>query len=114
MNAPLPGHDEIALTVSGAPHLCNDRSHHNQGRLAQVIVTFGQLGVPGTPRDGCWPECWGRSYPMCGQCWDSVARAVRKARPGLAVTGPEDNAPASGPPQACTGALGLGPGSWQG
>jgi hypothetical protein len=83
-----PGHDEIILTVPGAPHLCNDRAHRNQGRPAQVIVIFGQLGVPGTPRDAFWPECWGRSYPMCATCWQATRQAAARARLHLVITGP--------------------------
>jgi len=114
VTATAPGHDEIVLAAPEGRCLCHDRRHRSLGKLADVIVTFGQLGVPGTPRDACWPECWGRSYPMCGQCWDSVLLVVRKARPGLVVTGPGDVAPAGGAPQAGTGALGQGPGSCQG
>ena len=85
MNAPLPSHDEIILTVSGAPHLCNDRAHRNQGRLAQVIVTFGQIGALYEPRRALRPESWGRSVPMCAACWDTTREVVRKHRPNLVI-----------------------------
>jgi len=82
---PAPGHDKITLTVPEGRHLCNDRQHRNLGRLADVIVTFGQLGTPGTPRQAFWPECWGRSYPMCSPCWQTTRQIARKARPNLAI-----------------------------
>ena len=46
-----PGHDEITLTVPTGPHLCCDRAHRRLGRLADVIVSFGQLGDPRIPRE---------------------------------------------------------------
>ena len=49
MTTPAPGHDQITLTVPDGRHLCHDRQHRNLGRLAEVIVTFGQLGIPGHP-----------------------------------------------------------------
>lgn len=88
MTASAPDHDEITLTVPQGRCLCNDRAHRNLGTLAEVIVTFGQLGVPGTPRDAFWPESWGRSYPMCGQCWEPTRQIAAKARPHLVITGP--------------------------
>ncbi len=80
-----PGHDQIILTRPEGRHLCTDRHHRNLGRLAEVIVTFGQLGVPGTPREAFWPECWGRSYAMCGPCWKGAREITRKARPVLVI-----------------------------
>ncbi|HCU95663.1 MAG TPA: hypothetical protein DHU96_24290 [Actinobacteria bacterium] len=85
MNARLPGHDEITLTAPQGRCLCNDRQHRTLGTLAEVIVTFGQLGVPGTPRDAFWPECWGRSYPMCSTCWETTRQIAAKARPHLVI-----------------------------
>jgi hypothetical protein len=84
-----PANDEIILTVPEGRHLCNDRQHRSLGRLAEVIVTFGQLGIPGTPREAFWPECWGRSYPMCSPCWEATRQIVQKARPHLVI---RDNA----------------------
>ena len=81
-----PGHDEIILTVPEGRCLCNDRQHRNLGTLADVIVTFGQLGVPGTPRDAFWPEVWGRSCPMCAACWEATRQIAAKTRPHLTIT----------------------------
>jgi len=82
-----PGRDEITLAIPSGRHLCSDRAHRDLGRLADVIVTFGQLGVPGTPRQAYWPECWGRSYPMCSGCWEATRQIVVKARPHLVIRG---------------------------
>jgi hypothetical protein len=54
-----------------------------QGRPAEVVVTFGQLGTPG--EDFLWRECWGQSYPMCGACWHRTRRTAKRYRPGLIV-----------------------------
>ena len=85
MTATPPGDDEIVLAIPSGRHLCTDRAHRNTGRLADVIVSFGRLGVPGTPREAFWPEVWGHSYPMCGACWEATRQVVHKARPYLVV-----------------------------
>ena len=85
MTTTPPGHDQITLARPEGRHLCNDRQHRNLSRLAVVIVTFGQLGIPGTPRDAFWPECWGRSFPMCGPCWETARQIAQKARPNLVI-----------------------------
>ena len=87
MTSPAPGHDEITLALPGGRHLCSDRAHRNAGRLADVIVSFGQLGVPGTPRQAFWPEVWRRSYPMCAGCWETTRQIAGKARPHLVIRG---------------------------
>ena len=84
MSIPHPGRDEIILTRPQGRHLCNDRAHRNAGRLAEVIVTFGQFGEPG--HDPYWRECWGRSFPMCSQCWRQASQAAAKDRPHLIIT----------------------------
>ena len=55
------------------------------GRPAQVIVTFGQLGTPGTPRQAFWPESWGHSSPTCGPYWEATRQIAAKARPHLVI-----------------------------
>lgn len=49
------------------------------------MVAFGRLGVESWHRQSLWPECWGRSYPMCGACWESTCQIASKARPGLVI-----------------------------
>jgi len=83
----VAGHDEITVSVPSGRHLCCDRAHRNAGRLADVIVSFGQLGSPGTPRQAFWPEVWGRSYPMCATCWESTRQTAKKSRPNLVIHG---------------------------
>jgi hypothetical protein len=61
-----------------------DRAHRNQGRAAEFLITLGELGNPG--QDFLWRECWGRTYPMCGACWDRTRRTAEKFRADLAVT----------------------------
>ena len=97
MTIPPPGHDEIILTTPQGRCLCNDRQHRNLGKLAEVIVAFGRLGIPGTTRDAFWPECWGHSYPMCSPCWETTRQIPDKARPHLAITDLTQRPPAAGP-----------------
>ena len=60
-----------------------------------VIVTFGHLGTR-RYHGALWPECWGRSYALCGECWDTVRQIAQGRRPGLVIT--EASGP---PPQFC-------------
>ena len=85
-----PGHDEITLTVPTGPHLCCDRAHRRLGRLADVIVSFGQLGDPRIPRECLWRECWGNSYSMCAACWQYTRQIARKVRPNLVIHEPTE------------------------
>ena len=83
--APSPGHDEIVVAAAAGRHLCSSREHARLGRLAEVIVVFGELGTR-WQKDALWQDLWGRSFPLCGECWQ-VAREVAGARrPGLVVT----------------------------
>ena len=88
--APEPGPDEITLSAPATGDLCHSLEHLRAGRAAQVRVTFGELGTLFT--DGLWPECWHRSYPMCGPCWQATHCAAVRRRPALIVRG------AAGPP----------------
>ena len=85
MTTTHPGIDAITLTIPPGRHLCSDRHHRNLGRLADVIVAFGQLGDPRIPRECLWRECWGRSYPMCSACWETTRQIAQKARPHVVV-----------------------------
>lgn len=83
-----PGLDEITLSAPQGKPLCNSRACASAGQIAEVIVTFGQLADPGSrahsPGD-LWPECWSRSYPMCGPCWHSTRQVAVRFRPRLAI-----------------------------
>ncbi len=84
MTATSPaGLDEIVLAAPRGRHLCHLLEHHNAGRLADVIVTFGQLGTRWP--DALWPDCWRRSYPMCQQCWHATQEAAETRRPNLVI-----------------------------
>ena len=75
--------------------LCNSREHARLGCLADVVVTFGRLGIH-RYHDALWPECWERSYALCTECWDTVRQIAQGRRPGLVIT--EATSP---PPQFC-------------
>jgi hypothetical protein len=80
-----PGLDQIAVAVAPGRCLCNSREHARLGCLAEVIVTFGQLGIR-WQAEALWPECWGRSYALCGECWDTVRQIAARRRPALVIT----------------------------
>src|SRR5258708_29342906 len=65
---PAPGHDEIIVTAPAGRQVCHSRGHARLGVLAEVVVTFGELGTRWQP-DAVFQDCWGRSYPMCSECW---------------------------------------------
>jgi hypothetical protein len=97
-----PGRDEIVVTAAEGRHLCFSREHRAVGRLADVIVAFGQLGTRFT--DELWHEAWGRAIPMCAACWEDTRRIAEALRPGLTVRGPGEHASGGG------GGRGSGPG----
>jgi hypothetical protein len=86
-NPPQPGPDEIVLSPP-AGELCSSLEHRRAGRPAQVIVTLGQMGTTDQHRQSLWLEAWGRSYPMCGPCWEATRQVAASHRPGLVITGP--------------------------
>jgi hypothetical protein len=92
---PTPGLDEITVATVPGRWQCNSRQHAQLGVLADVIVTFGHLGTR-RYHGALWPECWGRSYALCGECWDTVRQIAQGRRPGLVIT--EASGP---PPQFC-------------
>lgn len=65
--------------------MCHALSHARLGVLAEVVVTFGELGTR-WQRDALWQDSWGRSYPMCGECWDTTRQIAQHARPGLVIS----------------------------
>jgi hypothetical protein len=82
---PAPGHDEIIVTVPAAGELCHSLEHRRAGCPAQVVVTLGQMGTAGQHREALWMQAWGRSYPMCGPCWQTTRHAAQTGRPGLVI-----------------------------
>jgi hypothetical protein len=87
-----PGLDEIVVTAPPGRCLCNSREHARLGCLAELIVTFGQLGTQWEP-EALWQDCWGRSYPLCAGCWDMVRQVAAERRPGLVIR--DDREPAA-------------------
>jgi hypothetical protein len=63
--------------------LCNSLEHRRGHVRADVVVAFGRLGSHG--RDAVFVGCWGRSYPMCSQCWDDTRRVAQRHRPALVI-----------------------------
>jgi len=82
---PHPGPDEIVLSAPAARQLCNTLQHARLGCLADVVVTFGELGTR-WQRDALWQDAWGRSFPMCQECWDTARQIAQGTRPGLLIT----------------------------
>jgi hypothetical protein len=80
-----PGHDEIIVTAPATRTLCRSRQHARLGCLAEVLVTFGELGTRGQ-HDALWPDWWGRSHAMCGECWDTTRQVAQTARRSLVIT----------------------------
>jgi hypothetical protein len=81
-----PGHDQIIVTAPAARTVCHSRGHARLGVLAEVIVTFGELGTRWQP-DAVFQDCWDRSYPMCGECWQAIREVAQARRPHLVITG---------------------------
>jgi hypothetical protein len=78
-----PGRDEIILTAVEGRHRCYSRDHRTQGRPAEVIVIFGQLGTDFL--DALWRELWGQSLPMCGDCLNLTRTVAMARRPALVI-----------------------------
>lgn len=83
---PAPGHDEIIVTAPGGRTVCHARGHARLGVLAEVVVTFGDLGTRWQP-GAVFQDCWGHSYPMCGECWQAAREVAQARRPALVITG---------------------------
>ena len=45
------------------------------------------MGTADRHREALWLEAWGKSYPMCGRCWDATRQVAQARRPGLIITG---------------------------
>jgi hypothetical protein len=54
------------------------------GVLAEVLVTFGTFGSH-RYRDAFWPEVWGRTYPLCPECWSAARDVLQHVRPHLVI-----------------------------
>ena len=83
---PAPGHDEIIVAASDGRTVCHARGHARLVVLAEVVVAFGDLGTRWQP-DAVFQDCWGRSYPMCSECWQAAREVAQARRPALVITG---------------------------
>jgi len=86
--------------------LCNTLACVRAGRAAELIVTYGVLSDPGSPpyhvHGALWREQWGRSYPLCGACWEQARQVAARYRPGLVTIDATRDGPAPAP-QPCGG-----------
>jgi hypothetical protein len=82
---PVPGHDEIIVATPDGRTVCHARGHARLGVLAEVVVTFGELGTRWQP-DAVFQDCWGKSYPMCRECWQAARQVAQARRPALVIT----------------------------
>ena len=83
---PAPGRDEITVTAPAGRVVCNTLQHARLGVLADVVVTFGELGTEKWHRDSVWPGCWGQSYPLCSECRDITVQVAKGRRSSLVIT----------------------------
>jgi hypothetical protein len=90
-----PGRDQITLTPADGRYLCFARQHRTLGKLADVLVTFGELGE--VFKDSLWRETWGTTYAMCAGCWHTTATIAQAHRPRLVI---HDHRQAAPPPPA--------------
>jgi hypothetical protein len=99
--APSPGHDEITVAAAAGRQLCSSREHARLGRLAEVIAVFGELGTRWR-KDALWQDLWGRSFALCGDCWQAARRIAETHRPSLVITEDSHSAEVAGPPGGVT------------
>jgi hypothetical protein len=76
--------DEIVLTRPPGRCLCNSREHNRLNCLADVVVTFGELGTR-WQRDALWQSNWGKSFAVCARCWDGIREVAQSRRPDLVI-----------------------------
>lgn len=65
--------------------MCNSRGHARLGVLADVVVTFGELGTH-WHRDAVFQDCWGRSFALCAESWQAAREVAQSRRPALVIT----------------------------
>jgi hypothetical protein len=87
-----PGIDEIVLTTPPGRCPCNSLEHRRLGCLADVVVTFGELGVQ-WQRDALWQDSWRKSFAVCGACWDALRTVAQQRRPDLVIRDIREPAP---------------------
>jgi hypothetical protein len=96
---PAPGDDEILVTRPPGRALCSNREHRRLYVLAEVVITFGELGTA-WQKDALWFHNWHKSFSLCRTCFDTVIAVAREHRPGLVLvdaTTPGTPAPEAAP-----------------
>lgn len=78
-----PGRDEITVTAVGGRHLCFARKCRDLGKLADVIVIFGELGSG--HGDALWKQVWNTSQAMCTDCLNLALAVITARRPHVVV-----------------------------
>jgi hypothetical protein len=96
---PAPGYDEITVAKPPGRSLCSNRQHRRLYVLAEVVITFGELGVA-WQKDALWFHNWGKSFSLCRECFDAVIGVACRCRPGLRITGTTPPSTAGGNPAA--------------
>jgi hypothetical protein len=80
---PAPGPGEITVAAPLGRPLCTALDHRQARRTAQVVVTFGAPASHN--RHALFAACWGRSYPLCAQCWHDTRHTAQAHQPGLVI-----------------------------
>jgi hypothetical protein len=44
------------------------------------------MGTADRYREALWMQAWGKSYPMCGPCWQATRQVAQARRPALHIT----------------------------
>jgi len=73
------------VTAPAAGAVCNSREHARLRVLAEVVVTFGDLGTRWQP-GAVFQDCWGRSFALCAECWQAAREVAQARRPALVIT----------------------------
>ena len=106
MSAAHPGCDEVVLAAPDSGPLCNSLACARAGTLAEVMVTYGVLNDRDASlyaRGALWRECWGRSYPLCGACWEHSRQVAAGYRPVRVIIDATQDGPAPAAPQPSGG-----------
>jgi hypothetical protein len=77
----LPGPGEITVATPLGRPLCTTLEHRRALWRADVVVLFGPLASWAA----LFPGCWGRSYPLCAQCWQDTRRLAVQHHPAVVI-----------------------------
>jgi hypothetical protein len=77
----IPGPGEITVAAPLGRPLCTTLAHRQAHTRAAVVALFG----PPAGQAALFPGCWGRSYPLCRECWHDTRRLALLHHPGLVI-----------------------------